>query len=258
MNSSRPTVSIIMSTFDRGMVLDRAIQSIVEQTFEDWELILVDDASGDEGRHIAQAWSKQHHKITTIRNPTNRGLAASLNRAIASSTGRYIARMDDDDASHPERLRMQVDFLERHPEIDVLGAAAFVVDSTGIDLGINSRPETHEEIVRTIYRSSPFIHPTVMMRRDFIQEAGGYDETFLRAEDRDLWLRSYRTHTFHNLQVPLLTYTAPRAPALLSLKHSSRAIMNAGRRDRRIGEASATCARLFIGGIWTHITRRTR
>ncbi len=184
--------------------LDVAIGSIVGQTFEAWELIVVDDGSDDASLEIAHSWARRDARVHVVVQWPNAGHPASLNEAFRRSRGELIARMDADDESFPERLEKQVRFLDAHPEVTVVGTGAEFVDPRGSVIGTGLLLEAHDDIVSKIYRTSPFIHPSVMMRRTFLEELGGYDVRLRRAEDVDLWLRGCRRFRYHNIAEPLI------------------------------------------------------
>jgi glycosyltransferase EpsE len=204
-------VTVLMPVRNSVESVERAVLSIIRQKYDAWELLVVDDASTDGTWDAVQALVRRDPRVVAIRNSERRGLAASLNLGWSRSTHGLIARMDGDDESLEIRLTRQTDFMAEHPEVAVLGAGAELMDESGALLGVTFRPEGHEELVRDMYRRSPFIHPSVMMRRSFLERLGGYDESLWRAEDQDLWLRGYRQFRFHNLQVPLIRYRVRRA-----------------------------------------------
>lgn len=180
-----PIVSIILPSFNGARFLKEAVDSIVQQTFQDWELILVDDGSTDHTPDIMKGY--QDPRIRYLKNEGNKGLVYSLNRAIEASAGRYIARMDADDISQPERLEKQVIFLELHPEIAVYDTRQQFIDDTGTPTGFFNSDITGSENIR---RKMPWFncmgHPSVMMRAEI---AKTYRYRKVVYEDYDLWLR---------------------------------------------------------------------
>lgn len=217
MNTSRvaaptPLVSVILAVYNQLDSVEEAVNSIRNQTYTAWELVIVDDGSTDGTADKLAALEREDPRIRLLRNPVNRGLGASLNLGWTQARGTLIARMDADDVSLPGRLARQVAFMNDHPEVAVLGGGAELVDRAGRCLGIALRPECHEELAARIFREVPHIHPTVMMRRHFLEEMGGYDARVVRAEDSDLWLRAYRRFRLHNLREPLIRYRLPGRP----------------------------------------------
>lgn len=199
-------VSIIMSIYNESKNIEKVLVSIQQQDYANWELIIVDDASLDDSYSIINRHAENDLRIKPLRNQLNIGLAASLNRALAVTKGELIARMDADDLCLPNRLSRQVTFFIQNPLIHVLGSGAIDVDQHGHILGETYRPELHADLVSRIYKENPFIHPTIMARRKFFEELGGYDEKLRRAQDYDLWLRGYHRFHYHNLQIPLICY----------------------------------------------------
>ena len=220
-------LSVLMGVWNGERTVSAAIESIRAQTWPDWELILVDDASTDGTAALLATLSDP--RIRVIRNDVNLGLAASLNLAFRESRGALIARMDADDVALPDRFARQLAFMAEHPAVDILGTAAVLVDGNGRELGISTRRELHHDIAAFIYKENPFIHPSVMMRRHVLDVLGGYDESLLRAQDYDLWLRGVRKFRYHNLQEPLLRYKQPDRPTWSSSSEGMRVIWkNAG------------------------------
>jgi glycosyltransferase involved in cell wall biosynthesis len=216
-------VSVLMSVHNGARTVSAAVDSIRAQTFPDWELLLVDDASTDGTAELLTRLDDP--RIRVLRNERNRGLAASLNRAFRESRGTLIARMDADDVALPQRFAAQVAFLASHPEVDILGSAAILLDGSGREAGISTRRETHGDIAASICKENPFIHPAVMMRRRVLEELGGYDESLRRAQDYDLWLRGVHRFRYHNLQEPLLRYSKPARATWISSSYGARVIL---------------------------------
>lgn len=188
-----PLVSVLLPFRNAAATLDAAIGSIAEQSFKDRELLLIDNASTDDSAAIAQHWAGRDARIKLLREPRI-GIAHALNTGLAQAQGSFIARMDADDVSHPERLAQQVDFLHAHPEIGVLGTrtafASTLEESRGMRAFVewqNGILTPHEHYVKR-FADAPLVHPTVMFRRELVSAYGGYDTGQL-PEDHELWLR---------------------------------------------------------------------
>lgn len=201
-------ISVIMGIYnpvDKSRLI-RAVMSIVDQTFEAWEMILCDDGSDEKYVHIIQEAAELDSRITLIRNDRNRGLGYSLNQCLSLAKGAYIARMDGDDFSAAERLEKEYQFLESHGEYQWVGSNSELFDEHGI-WGIDWMPEVPE--TRDFLPYSPYIHPSVMFRKDTLRKAGGYpvSEVTRRCEDYELFMRLHAAGMRgYNIQENLLQY----------------------------------------------------
>lgn len=200
-NTAVPCVSVVMSVFNGARFLREAIESVLGQTFTDFEFIIIDDGSIDDTWRILTAYAAQDPRIVLIRNEKNQGIAYSVNRGLAQARGKYIARMDADDVTVPERLARQVQFLENHPEIGMVGSNLFYIDCSGnITPSRWSPPRLHHLIKWRLCFKDPIANVTVMMRRDLVIQLNGYQaeyESF--AEDYDLWQRMSQVTRMANL-----------------------------------------------------------
>jgi len=218
------SVTVLLPFRNAAPTLDAAISSIATQTLTDWELLLIDNASTDESAVIAAQWAKKDDRIRLIEEP-NVGIAHALNSGLANSNCIYIARMDADDISHPERLAEQVAFLDAHPNIGVLGTRVTFKTSVEQSLGMeafvrwqNTIISPHEHYVKR-FVDAPLAHPTVMFRKELINRHGGYDTGPL-PEDHELWLRwMHQGVRFAKLPEELLTWQDH--PQRLSRTHSN-------------------------------------
>lgn len=186
----KTVISVIMGVYNGGRTLKSAIKSIQEQTFDNYELIICDDCSKDDSLSILLELQKEDNRIIILRNDINSGLSASLNRCIEKASGRYIARMDDDDISHKDRLKIQYDFLENHPEYSIVGCRRNTFDSEGIW----ATSEFYGPLTsRDIISGNIFTHPTVLMRKSDLNYVGGYtvSKRTSRGQDFDLWCKMY-------------------------------------------------------------------
>jgi glycosyltransferase involved in cell wall biosynthesis len=196
-----------MAVHNAAKSLPRALDSVRAQTLEDFEFVVVDDGSTDDTRRILTDAAASDSRIRLLFNTLNAGLAVSLNRGCEAVRGDIIARMDADDECLPDRLAAQVAWMTKYPEVDVLGTAIYVRDRHGVSRGVAQRPCSHAQLVAQIRGRVPFYHPTVVMKRSFIQRAEGYNPVLRKAQDADLWLRTYRWAVFANLAEPKLYYT---------------------------------------------------
>lgn len=182
-----PIVSVLLPVYNAEFFLNDSINSILNQTFKNFELIIINDGSSDRSEEIILSISDK--RIKYIRNEKNLGLIETLNKGISLSSAKYLARMDNDDISMPERLEKQVCFLESNPEVGVLGTAFYNINKFGEIESSTTFPLSHPLLCWSLCFFSPIAHPTVMMRREVILDANGYNLEMLHCEDYDLWYR---------------------------------------------------------------------
>lgn len=201
-----PKVSIIMGVYNCAHVVGKAIESIQEQSFTDWEFIICDDCSTDATFTVVKEYADLDSRIILIKNNTNSRLAFSLNHCLSIAKGQYIARMDGDDIALPDRLAKQVDFLDKNLAYNVVGGGIILFDEEGDKrLLLNKEVPSVEDMKRRI----PFFHPTIMMRKSAYDKLDGYlvSKRTLRGQDLDLWFRFYANgFSGYNLQEPVLKY----------------------------------------------------
>lgn len=191
-----PEVSIVMSVFERTDFLKDAIDSILKQTFSDLELIIVVEFSVYQQQIIQTLKSFHDKRIIIIQNAQRLGFSASLNIGLTAARGTYIARMDDDDISMPNRIEKEVRFLETHPDISVVGSW---IQKFGRESGVEQRPSRHKELLVWAIKENPMFHPSVLMRKaDLDRYEFCYDPAWL-TEDYDLWMRMMQKLTFANI-----------------------------------------------------------
>ena len=207
-----------MACFNEVQYIRRAIESILQQSFYEFEFIIVDDASTDATYSICESYAKKDDRVRLFRRKEHFGFcAAPLNEAISYARADMVARMDADDYSHPQRLQRQYDFLQQHPEVDILGTAVrLIAKKDGQVIGDYFYKEKHEDILKDRYYKTMFSHPTVMLRKKVYEQLNGYDEQVGRSEDIDFWLRAYPHFRFHNLQEVLLDFSVRSEKKLYS------------------------------------------
>ncbi len=202
-----PRISIILPTYNGARTISRSIASVLSQTYADWELIIVSDGSADNTAALVDAFSQKDQRILFTMNEKNLGIQKTLNKGIAISKGKYIARIDDDDAwTDPSKLSAQAAFLESNPDYVLVGTDAFVVNEQGDRLSVNIMPKTDDEIRSKLLSKNCFLHSTIFARKSAIEKAGGY-RTF-RSEDYDLWLRLGLLGKMANLEMKSTTLIA--------------------------------------------------
>ena len=197
-----PTISVIMSAYNAEVFIQEAVDSVLNQTFQDFEFIVFDDCSQD--RTIKILNSYEDSRIKLIANETNRGLTRNLITGMQIARGQYVARMDADDICLPNRFKHQLDYFTQHPEISVLGSAVTFFEGNDYEF-IGYQPETHDEIKVTLLLEFTMLHPSIMMRKtDFDEHGLTYDAAFECSQDHDLWTRAIQKLRFANMHEPLL------------------------------------------------------
>jgi glycosyltransferase involved in cell wall biosynthesis len=183
-------VSILLPVYNGENFLKEAVESILSQTFTDFEFIIMDDGSTDGTCAILDHYQRLDNRIH-VHHHEHQGLIASLNRGCHIAQGKYLARMDADDVSLPERLAKQVEYLETHPEVGVLGCGVQVIDGYGNKTRILRFPTEHSVLKWRLcfYNALTFAHPAVMMRRELLERVGGYNPEMVHSEDYELWSR---------------------------------------------------------------------
>jgi len=197
-------VSVVMSVLNGERFLPEAVESILFQSFCDFEFVIIDDGSIDKSGSMLDAYQGADPRVR-VYHQENKGLVDALNRGCGLARGKYIARMDADDIAVADRLSWQVDFMERHSEVAVLGGAVEFIDQNGKILGIAPHPLHNREIQRVLLDRTFLWHPSVLIRKAALTAVGGY-RNVTHAEDYDLWLRIAERFQLANLETVLLKY----------------------------------------------------
>ena len=197
-----PKVSIGIPFYNPGKWFQQALQSVLAQTFDDWELLLVDDGSTDGSLELAQRVNDP--RVTVVSDGINQSLAPRLNQIAQLAHGEYLARMDADDMMHPERIARQAAFLDENAPVDVVGSAAVIIDRTGNPTGIRGLDSLPTR-PRDVLQRGIFMHPTIMGRLSWFQ-VNPYSPQRIRTEDRELWCRTFTSSRFAKLRDPLYFY----------------------------------------------------
>lgn len=203
-NSKFPLISVVMPVYNSAKYLPLAIESILNQTYTDFELIIIDDGSTDASREIIKKYAQQDRRIKTKRNPSNLGICLSLNYGLSLAKGKYIARMDSDDWSYPERLGEQLAFMKSHPQVVICGGSIEVCNKKLAVINRRMYPRSDKKIREKMLRINPFAHPAVMYRKNFVVKVGGYSPLFTGVEDYDLYFRLGKEGRFANLSQRIL------------------------------------------------------
>jgi glycosyltransferase involved in cell wall biosynthesis len=203
--TGQPDISVVMAVHNAAHVVAQAIESILHQTFGNFEFIIIDDGSADSSGKILREYARLDGRIQ-IHSQPNQGLIASLNRGCRMAKGRYVARMDADDISFPARFEKQFRFLEAHPEIGVLGTWIQDVDKNGTPTIAWPVPSDPVVVRWFLFFGNCIAHPSVMMRRDLLERMGYYRPDAVHVEDYDLWVRAAEVTALANLPEVLVQY----------------------------------------------------
>jgi len=192
--SLRPNVSVLMAAYNEQDSIEESIQSIINQTYNVWELVIIDDCSKDNTPEILKKYADAYpDKIRVYRNPANLGLAASLNKGAKLCNAQYIARMDADDLCKPSRFQKQVTFLDDHPGIALVSGAMEYIDDGGNVFGRTYPITSPAKIRKRILQGyNVIVHPAVMLRKDVFLDCGGYCEGLMTGQDQHLWMKLLR------------------------------------------------------------------
>lgn len=200
-------VSIVMLTYNRPHLIGRAIQSVAEQEYTDWELLVVQDGANEFTIRTLAEWTRREPRITHLRRDKGGNIADATNHGLAHAKGEYVAILDDDDYwACPDKLRRQVDFLDAHPEYAGCGGGVIVVDPDGKEQMRYRKPENDEAIRKRALMANPMAHGAGMYRLALLRECGSYDVSLEGFQDWDVWLKLGRRGKLFNFPDYLLCY----------------------------------------------------
>lgn len=201
-----PMVDIIVPVYNAAPYLKEAIDSLLNQTFSDFRIILINDGSTDNSLEIIQSYDDP--RIAIINMPKNGGIVKALNAGLSAATAKYIARFDADDNCVNDRLEKQVNYLEKNPDVGVLGGQMEIFGGNSNHIYTSEQlPIHHEDIVISLVFKNVMAHPTVMFRKSLLDDNGlSYSSDFPHMEDYDLWLKLIKLTKFHNLNDVLIRY----------------------------------------------------
>ncbi|TAK13057.1 MAG: glycosyltransferase family 2 protein [Anaerolineae bacterium] len=221
-----PVVTVLMSVYNSAATVGATVESILAQTFADFEFLIVDDASTDESAQVLAGYDDPRLRI--VRNERNLGLTASLNRGLEMAQGTFIARMDADDVSRPRRLAKQVAYLNANPDVGMVGSW---VQTIGERNEVWRYPTRHEDIRAEMLFNAVHVHSTVMLRREVLEKHNlHYDERLLRAQDYDLWARLGKVTRLANLPETLVEYHLHKGQVGARHEHDQQATASGIRR----------------------------
>ena len=200
-----PLLTIGLPFYNNGNTLQKAIRSVILQSFQNWELIMINDGSNDNSCDIALEMAKTDLRIKLIDDKKNRGLAFRLNQIIDLAKGQYIARMDADDMMLPEKLNIQIDTLLKNQKIDVIDTASYTIDERDEPIGVRGTEVLNIKDKKGALKSVLLFHPTVVGKTEWFKK-NRYSENFVRAEDYELWCRTFDSTVFFRIKTPLFLY----------------------------------------------------
>lgn len=237
MNKKNPIISVVMPVYNGERFLNEAIESILNQSYKNFEFLIIDDCSIDNSYDIIKSYSDQ--RISLIKNKNNIGQSATMNKGIELSKGKYIARLDQDDIAYENRLKIQIEFIQE-TNCSIVGSWSEAIDEGGKVNGFFQHPIESNTILNATCISVPFLHSSVLMNKKDILLVGGYSENFIIAMDWDLWIkilkkgliiknipkvlisfRNHSTQTSINKKMLLITYKEN-----LKLIRTSRKLIN--------------------------------
>ncbi len=239
-----PEISVVMSIYNEPEeYIKQSIESILNQTFKNFEfIILLDNPNNKIAEKLIRSYLKVDKRILFIKNKKNLGLTKSLNKAIKFSKGKFIARMDADDISHPDRLREQLLFLIENKEYALCGTKAYFIDNNGniienINSNVDNEITNYKDILKHIVKYNPFIHSSIMFRKDIIFKVGMYNEKFKLCQDYDFLLRvckHYKTFIipkkllYYRINTKGLSYSKQKESLKYTLKAKYNAVFKYG------------------------------
>lgn len=203
---NEPLISVVMPAHNAQKYISSAIESILNQTFKEFELIIVNDLSTDKTLNKIKSFSKNDSRVKIMNNNTRLDIATSLNIGISLASSNIIVRMDADDISLPNRLELQYKVINSSKNIAVVGANIIIMDIDENEIAKRNYPTSSKKLKDCLFKYSPFAHPVVCFRKNLFEEVGGYNPKYSPTEDLDLWFRLGRKYEFRSIPKPLLKY----------------------------------------------------
>jgi len=192
-----PMLSVLMTVYNGEAYLKEAINSILVQSYQEFQFLILDDASTDRSREIVRSFRDSRIELVSL--PENIGQTAALNQGLRMIEAAWVARIDQDDISFPQRLEKQMSYIQNNPDTALLGTWAELISANGTSLGVVEKPERHGDIVRNLVKDNPFMHPTVVFQRKAALVLGGYPSEYSYSQDRILWIKFCRHYRVANI-----------------------------------------------------------
>jgi len=201
----KPKISVVMSVFNEKKYLEKAIKSIINQSFSNFEFIIIDDGSADGSAEMLDDWAKEDKRIKII-HQKNIGLTKSLNKGIKIARGKYIARMDADDISMPTRLEKEINYLKKNPKTVLVSSFVKIIDEKGHEIGELTPAVTYDKIKKMSIFSCQIYHSSSMFGKKIFEKIGGYNEKYIYAQDIELWFKFMKAYQVANIPEFLLLW----------------------------------------------------
>ncbi len=203
-NMTNPKITVLMSVHKGEKYLREAVDSILNQTFKDFEFLIINDGSTDRTAEILQSY--HNSRIRIINNEKNMGLTKSLNKGLRLAKGEYIARMDADDISYPNRLEVQYEYMEKNPDVGIVGSWNDVIDNVGNRTDFWKCNYSSEDIYYILNFRNCLTHCSILFKKELVINNGGYNETIKNAQDYELWSRISKVTKIHQIQKVLVKW----------------------------------------------------
>ncbi|TFF87206.1 MAG: glycosyltransferase [Promethearchaeota archaeon] len=207
-SKQEPFLTVFTPNYNRENLISETIESILNQTYSNFEYIIIDDGSTDNSWKIIQTYAKKDERIKPYRNEKNLGIVKTRNRGfkLSSKKSKYFAIIDSDDIAILNRLELQVDFLEQNPNYGLVGSSKYIINKDSRVIGFRDYPTSNKKIKKVITRYNPIAQSSVLLRKEVIKKIGKYDEKWGVCQDYDYWLRVGRDWKLKNLDIPLIKY----------------------------------------------------
>ncbi len=203
---TKPLVTVLTPAYNVEKYISEAIESILKQSYSNFEFIIIDDKSTDNTSKIIKEYKQRDSRIKLIFNKENLKLSRTLNKGLNIAQGKYIIRFDADDISYPTRIEKQVKLMETKDDVGISGGTMVIINSSGRTIGKREYHLTDKKIRSKIFRYSPFCHPAIIIRRSVLRKSGLYNPDFNPAEDYELYFRIGKHAKFANLPDKLIKY----------------------------------------------------
>ncbi len=208
MGNDEPFITVFSPNYNGERFISETIESILNQTYSNFEYIIIDDGSTDNSWDIIQQYAKKDGRIKPYRNEKNEEIVKTRNKGLrlSSPDSKYVAIIDSDDVAHPRRLEIQVEFLENNPEYGLVGSNKYLIDSQSKIIGFRRYPLTDQGIKKVITMFNPIPHSSVVLRKEVVNQSGYYNSKLPVCHDYDYWLRIGVNWKLRNLEYPLIKY----------------------------------------------------